>query len=345
MTLAQRHHIPADWESFRTLAEQQGWSDGLPLVPPTEERVAAYLEAAGAEPDEVVVDTLPPLGAACSTEQLAANAVMTGASPAALPLLRTALRAMAEPAFDLHALNATTGSVVPAVVVNGSVRHRLDIPFGAGCLGGAGGGAPSIGRTLRLVMRNVAGQRIGETSQSVFGTPGRVAGIVFAEWEERSPWAPLAQRRGVTGDVVTVYGAMGSMNVCDLASTDGLELLELIGKSAASPGANGFLTSTAFSEVLIAVNPVWAEIIARAVPDAADVQQLLWQHASLPLEWFPAPHRREIEALERVDADGRVHLTQSPAEVLFVTAGGLGSLHATVLHSWGATRAQTAAIV
>ena len=344
MALAQRHRIPADWESFTELAEREGWSDGLPLVPPTEERVAAYLEAADADPAEIVVDALPPRGAACSTEQLAVNAVMTGASPAALPLLRSALRAMAEPAFDLHALNATTGSVVPALVVNGPVRHALAIPFGAGCLGGAIGGAPAIGRALRLVMRNVAGQRIGETSQSVFGTPGRVAGIVFGEWEERSPWAPLAERRGVAGDAVTVYGAMGTMNVCDLASTNGRELLEVVGKSAASAGANGFLTSTAFSEVLIAVNPVWAEIIARAVPDVADVQELLWQHASLPVDWFPAPHRQDMAALGRVDADGRVHLAQSPQDVLFLTAGGLGNLHAAVLHSWGATRAQTAPI-
>lgn len=344
MTLAQRHRIPADWDSFATLAEQRGWSDGLPLVPPTEERVTAFVEAAGADPGEIVVDSLPPRGAACTTEQLAANAVMTGAAPAALPLLRTALRAMAEPAFDLHALNATTGSVVPAVVVNGAVRHDLEIPFEAGCLGGAAGGAPAIGRTLRLVMRNVGGHNIGETSQSVFGTPGRVAGIVFGEWEERSPWAPLAQRRGVPGDALTVYGAMGTMNVCDIASTNGLELLEIIGKSAASPGANGFLTATAFSEVLIALNPIWAQIIAESVPDAAAVQRLLWQHASLPVDWFPAPHRAAMEGLGRVHGDGRVYLTQSPDDVLFVTAGGLGNLHAAVLHSWGATRAQTAAI-
>jgi hypothetical protein len=341
VTTAARRRIPADWESFAALADQEGWSDGLPLVPPTEERVSAFLAAAGVDPGDVVVDSLPPLGAACSNEQLAANAVMTGASPASFPLLRSALRAMVEPTFDLHALNATTGSVVPAVIVNGAVRHALDIPYGAGCLGGALGGAAAIGRTLRLVMRNVAGQRIGETSQSVYGTPGRVAGIVFGEWEERSPWEPLAARRGVPGDAVTVYGAMGTVNVCDLSATNGHELLEIIGKSAAYPGANGFLVATAFSEVLIAVNPVWAELIARDVPSASDVQQLLWDHASLPIEWFPRPHRRAIEDLGRVDAAGRVHLCESPQEVLFLTAGGLGNLHAAILHSWGATRAQT----
>ena len=127
---------------------------------------------------------------------------------------------MARFRVQLHALNATTGSVVEALVVNGSARHTLGLPMGAGCLGGVAGHAPAIGRALRLVLRNVAGQHVGVTSQSVWGQPGRVAGIVFGEWEERSPWAPLAERRGVAGDAVTVIGAMGTMNICDpLAST------------------------------------------------------------------------------------------------------------------------------
>lgn len=344
MAVAVRHRVPADIDAFNAFAVREGWSDGLPLIPPTEQRVRDFLAATGADPEQRVAE-LPPAGATCTQEQLAANAVMAGAAPESLPLLRTALRAMAEPSFQLHALNATTGSVVPAVIVNGPLRHRLDIPFGAGCLGGAGGGAPAIGRALRLVMRNVAGQRIDETSQSVFGTPGRVAGIVFGEWEERSPWAPLAQRRGVPGDAVTVYGAMGTMNICDIESSTGRTLLEVIGKSLPSPGANGFLTSTAFSEVLVAVNPIWAEIIAVDVPDIAEVQQLLWQHASVPIEWFPPPHRLSIEALGRVQPSGRVHLTQQVDEVLVMTAGGLGSLHAAALHSWGATRAQTHPVV
>lgn len=344
MTAAVRQRIPADWESFQALAVREGWSDGLPLVPPTEERVEAFLAAAGADPAEIVVDALPPRGAACTNEQLAVNAVMTAAAPESFALLRTALRAMSETSFYLHALNATTGSVVPAVVVNGPIRHAVDIPFESGCLGGADGGAAAIGRALRLVMRNVAGQRIGVTSQSTFGTPGRVAGIVFGEWEERSPWEPLAARRGVPGDAVTVFGAMGTMNVCDLDATSGRELLEVIGKSCAYPGANGFLTSTAFSENLVAINPMWAERIAREFPRAEDVQQVLWEYSSLPVDWFPAPHRAGIEELGRVDAAGRVHLTEFPEEVLFLTAGGLGNLHAAVLHSWGATRAHTRAI-
>jgi hypothetical protein len=230
---------------------------------------------------------------------------------------------------------------VPALVVNGPVRHELGIPFGAGCLGGVAGAAPAIGRALRLVMRNVAGQRIGSTSQSVYGTPGRVVGIVFGEWEERSPWAPFAERRGVAGDAVTVYGAMGTANICDLVADRGDILLELIGKSCAYAGANGFLTSSAFAEMLVCINPIWAELIGRDFPDADEVQQLLWEHAALALDWWPPAYHESLEAYGRVRADGRVHLVAAPGDMFFLVCGGQGSLHAAALHSWGATVATT----
>lgn len=335
-----RHDVagdPGDFQEFATIA---GWGDGLPLVPPTEQRVARFLDLAGADPAEVVAASLPPSGASCTMEKLAVNAVMAGASAESLPLLAAALRAMAADDFELHGLNATTGSVVPLMLVNGPIRRRLDLPCETGCLGGVAGPAPAIGRALRLVMRNVAGQRIGVTSQSTFGQPGRVAGIVFGEWEERSPWVPLAQRRGVPGDAVTVYAAMGTMNVCDTLGQTGADLLSIIGRSMAVPGANGYLTSSAYSEVLVLINPVWAEVIAREVPDIEEVQRRLWQLASLPLTDWPESYHAPIADLGRV-RDGRVHLVQDPSQVLVAVAGGLGSLHATVIHSWGATLTTT----
>jgi hypothetical protein len=154
---------PADFQNFATVA---GWGDGLPLVPPREGRVARFLDVAGADASAIVADHLPPSGAACTMEKLAINAVMAGAPPESLPLLVAALRAMSAPGFELHSLNATTGSVVPLVLVSGPVRDRLGLPYEAGCLGGVAGPAPAIGRALRLVMRNVAGQQIGVTSQT-----------------------------------------------------------------------------------------------------------------------------------------------------------------------------------
>lgn len=331
---------PADPAAFAAYALERGWGDGLPLVPPTEDRVAAFLAQWGVEPGHPIA-TLPPSGGVCTAEKLAVNAVMAGAPAAALPLLAAAVEACADPAFELHALNATTGSVVPAVIVNGPVRHRLAIPYGAGCLGGAEGGGPAIGRALRLVMRNVAGQRIGETSQSVFGQPGRVAGIVFGEWEEASPWAPLAQRRGVPGDAVTVFGTMGTVNICDnVAKTTG-PLLEMIGRSLPYPGANGYLTGIPFAEVVVAINPVWAQIIGRDLPDVAEVAASLWESASLPLTDWPDEYRPFYEEQGRVDDRGRVRLARRPEDILVMVAGGMGALHCAALHSWGSTLTQT----
>jgi len=196
---SERHEAPEGVTAFTRWAAERGWGDGLPLIPPTEGRVRAFLALCDRFPDEIVAE-LPPLRGECTVEKIAINAVMAGADPAAMPLIIAAIEAMSRTEFNLAALNATTGSVVPAVIVNGPVRDELAIPYEVSCLGGAGGGAPAIGRAIRLVMRNLAGQAAGVTSQSVFGTPGRLAGIVFGEWEEQSPWAPLAERRGVAGN-------------------------------------------------------------------------------------------------------------------------------------------------
>ena len=162
-----------------------------------------------------------------------------------------------------------------------------------------------------------------------------MTGIVFAEWEERSPWAPLAERRGAPGDAVTVYGAMGTANICDVIADSADGFLEIIAKSMAYPGANGYLTSSAFSETLCAINPVWAEVIGRVYPDIADVQNFIWDKCALPIEWFRPEYRAPIDALGRIKQDGRVHLVPKPEDVLVMVAGGLGGLHAAMLHSWG----------
>jgi hypothetical protein len=334
-----RRLVPAWPLEFLQESVERGWGDGLPMVPPTPERVEAALAEVGWAPDEDIA-ALPPSRAVCTTEKLAINAVMAGAPAAALPLLRAAILAMATPEYELHALNATTGSVVEAVIVNGPVRHRLGIPSGAGALGGVASPAPAIGRALRLVMRNVAGQRIGVSSQSVWGQPGRVTGIVFAEWEERSPWPPLAERRGVAGDAVTVMGAMGTMNICEPLGSTADELISTVGRGLAYPGANGYLTGLPFSQVIVGLNPVWAEIIGRAYPKAEDVQVKLRDAASLPLTEWLEQFRADLEALDRVE-NGRVHLLRDPSQVLLVVAGGNGGLHAAALHSWGSTLAIT----
>jgi hypothetical protein len=192
-------------------------------------------------------------------------------------------------------------------------------------------------------MRNIGGQKVGLNSKSVFGQPGRVTGICVAEAEERSPWAPLAERRGVAAgtNAVTVHGATGTIDVADIVADNGADLVEIIGKSLAFVGTNSFIGDHHGAEIMVAIAPPWADLIARTYPNIEDVQEQLHTHARLPASWWPEAHRRRLERDGRVDARGEVHLVESPAHMLVIVNGGLGNLHALALHSFGPTRAVT----
>jgi len=275
---------------------------------------------------------------------------MAGAPPEAMPLLIASLEAMLDPIFNVFALNTTTCCVVPAMIVNGPDRAELGIPYGVGCWGGDAGPGPAIGRASRLVIRNVGGQKVGVNSKSVFGQPGRVSGICVGEWEERSPWAPLAERRGVSGNAVTVHGATGTVDIADITADNGVDLLEIIGKSLAFPGTNGYTVSASIggdghhgTEILVSIGPPWADLIAKDYPDIEDVKRMLWEHAALPISWWPKPHQRALEGAGRVMDDGKVYLVRNPDHMLVMVNGGLGNLHALACHSFGPTQAATRA--
>ena len=340
--VSERIEVDDDPVAFQKLATDAGWGDGLPLVPPTEALVREYVASSGRFPDDVIAD-LPPRNGRATVEKIAVNAVMAGAPPAAMPLLLATIDAMADPDFNLFALNTTPSCVVPGMFVNGPTRHDLELPMAAGCFGGDAGAGASIGRATRLAMRNIGGQRVGLNSKSVFGSPGRVSGICVAEWEERSPWEPLAQRRSVPAgtNAVTVHGCTGTIDIADIVADNGRDLLQIIGSSLAFPGTNAMIGAHHGAEVMVAIAPPWADLIAATFPTIEDVQQRLHEHAKLPVSWWPATHQRKAEENGRVDADGFVHLVESPDHMLVIVNGGLGNLHALALHSFGPTRAVT----
>jgi hypothetical protein len=340
--VSERHEIDDDPVEFLKLATDAGWGDGLPLIPPTEERVRAYVASSGRFPDEVIAE-IPPRNGAATVEKIAINAVMAGAPPDSLPLLIAAIEAMTDPEFNLFALNTTTSCVVPAIFVNGPARHDLKLPMGPGCFGGEAGSGASIGRATRLMMRNIGGQKVGLTSKSVFGQPGRVTGICVGEWEERSPWPPLSERRGIErgANAVTVHGATGTIDVADIVADNGVDLLEIIGKSLAFVGTNAFIGAHHGAEIMIAIAPPWADLIASVHTELADVQERLYEHAKLPVSWWPNAHQQRADENGRVSSDGFVHLVAGPEHMLVVVNGGLGNLHALAMHSFGPSRAVT----
>lgn len=338
---SQRHEVDLDIEAFTDYSVEMGWGDGLPLTPPTDARVRGFLAQNHRYPDEVIA-LLPPSQVECTVEKIVINAVMAGAPADSLELIIAAIQSVADPDFELYGVNATTAPVYPAFVVNGPIRHKLNIPFSYGCFGGVVTKSVAIGRAIRLIMRNVAGQVAGETSQTTFGSPGRVSGLLLGEWEERSPWAPLAERRaGLKGDAVTSFGAMGTMNILDTTSQAGDDFLEMIGKSLVYPGNNCFSPSMPFGETMVAINPICAEILARDFKSIEDVQERLWRHASVPADWLQRLHRGQLAAQGRIRSDGRIYQTPEPKDLMLFVAGGLGGLHAAALHSFGSSLSQT----
>lgn len=336
---SRRHEADLDVQAFTDFSLKMGWGDGLPVVPPTDARVRTFLAENDRYPDEIIAHM--PDQSECTVEKIVINAVMAGAPPESLELLIAMITSIADPDFELYGVNATTAPVYPAFVVNGPIRNELEIPYSYGCLGGVADKSAAIGRTIRLIMRNVAGQVAGTTSQTTFGSPGRVAGIVTGEWEEKSPWAPMAERRGVAGNAVTSFGTMGTMNILDTTSHSATDFLEMIGKSVAYAGCNCFSGAVPFGEMMIAINPICAEIIGREMPNIEDVQESLWKFASVDADHLNKMHRDQLDLQGRIREDGRIYATPEPKDVLVFVAGGLGGLHATGFHTFGTSLAQT----
>lgn len=201
---ATQHHYP-DLESLLADYEARGWTDGLPIVPPTPEAVAAMLAGGGLGSSEVV-GTVPSWSVVITAEHVAINAVMAGCLPHHMPTLIAVLQALTAPEANCHSTLATTNNPVQFVVLNGPVRHALDVRCEQGVLGPANRAGAAIGRAVGLVVRNVIGVLPGGLDQSVFSFPGR-HGVVFGENEEGTRWLPLADERGQPPgtDAVTVF--------------------------------------------------------------------------------------------------------------------------------------------
>jgi hypothetical protein len=181
---------------------EQGWSDGLPVVPPTEERVYAMLQGSRRRPEEVL-GAIPPNFADCTVEKAAINAVMAGCKPEYLPVVLTAIEAALAPQFGLHGILATTNAVGPVVMVNGPIARAIGMNAKGNALGQGNRANASIGRALQLVVRNVGGGRPGEIDRAVFGNPGKYT-FCFAEDESDRRWESFAVERGFSPRVSTV---------------------------------------------------------------------------------------------------------------------------------------------
>ncbi len=181
---------------------ERGWSDGLPVTPPTDARVLRMLKGTQRRPDDIV-GKIPPNLADCTVEKVAINAVMAGCKPEYMPVLLAALEAALEPLFTLHGVLATTYFSSPIIIVNGPVAQRIGMNSGINALGQGNRANATIGRALNLIVRNVGGGRPGEADRATLGAPSKFT-LCFAEDESDPAWEPLSVARGFARGVSTV---------------------------------------------------------------------------------------------------------------------------------------------
>lgn len=227
----------ADAFAAMETAFERGWTDGLPVVPPTPELVAAFLDAAGCEGDEVLARIPTRENLVITAEKVAINAVMAGARPDYMPVIVAGVECLGDPRNNVHTHTATASGAAFITIVNGPVRSRIGLNCGRGAFGPGWRANATIGRTLRLVTRNVGRSVHGEFDQAVWSQPARFTFCV-GEDEEESSWPTIAQDNGLSADVdaVTVYPFMTYRQAPDPADDDPERHLRAIACAARQPG-------------------------------------------------------------------------------------------------------------
>lgn len=315
---------------------ERGWGDGLPVVPPTEDRVERMLEYVGRQPGEVVA-TLSPGEGEATVEKVAINAVMAGCLPEYLPVVIAAVEALVEPQFSLHSVQTTTNPVGPLLIINGPIRQKLGLNCGRGCLGPGWRANATIGRAIRLILINIGAAHPAVVDKAIHGMPGKYT-FCCGEDEEGSPWEPLHVERGFKPEesTVTVTGVQGTSNVLTIGSAKGTDFLHFAANSMCSIGNNNMALGA--GEPLVMLTSGHATVLAQQGFSKADCKRFLWERARVPEAEFlgltpPNTRRRVI--------DGMVVPCRQPEDIMIVVAGGGETYHLVVCPTFGDTRAVT----
>ncbi len=323
-----------DPDAWADYVEQQGWTDGLPLVPPTEAAVARMVE--GARGDNEPVPPITPRLMTPTIRSLAANAVMAGCRPEYFPVVLAALRGVLVADYNLHGTLATTHSCAPMVMINGPLRKTLNVNCGSNCFGQGWRANAAIGRALQLILNNVGGAKPAVMDRSTFGSPAKYT-FCFGENEEESPFAPYHVRQGFAADesVATVISSEPNHNLNDHGSTSGIDLLTTFAGGIASPAANNISAKGPF---FIVFGPEHAATLARDNWTVEAIQQFLFDKARVPLSEVSAENRYRYETGGNFPENGAFKVAPTPEDIHVAVAGGPGK-HSAWIPSFGGTAA------
>lgn len=315
----------AAYDAINDYFYERGWTDGLPIVPPVEERVRAMLGALPSRDGDELLAVVPPQMGRATLRQVAINAVMAGCKPEYLPVVVAALEAVSQPEYGLAHRQTTTHAGAPLIIVNGPIAARLRINCGRGVFGPGWRANATIGRALRLVLVNVGGAGpLVDASQT--GHPGKYT-YCLAEYEAANPWEPLHVERGFRREqsVVTVVNAEAPHSMTENVQTDPDEIIRTFASCMATLGVNNLYSQ---GHPILVLGVEHAHHFAAAGWSKRDLQQALFERARQP--WGLMKNRgkskgpRFPEFVDRNDDGSMVPIVRAPEDLIVIVAGGAG---------------------
>lgn len=305
---------------------REGWTDGLPIVPPTPDKVRQFLDYAGRPPAEIL-GTEPTKGRVITVEKVAINAVMAGCLPQYFPAVLAAVEAMCEPQFNLHAITVSTMGAAVLAVVNGPATDDLALNSGVSVFGPGHRANATIGRAIRLVIINITGAIPGVLDKATMGHPGKYTWCI-SEAEEVSPWEPLHAERGVdpAHSAITLFAGLSARQVSNHTGNTPEDILTSFQDAMFSCGYGQ-------GEVVIALCPEHVGYLAAAGWSKAQVKAYLHETARRKVaDWQRAgAFPRDGDA----DPDAMLAVMDSADGITLLVAGGAAGAFSHVIPLWG----------
>ncbi len=325
---SQQHNVAGFYEAIE-LYYDKGWTDGLPVVPPTEELVRQFLAACGRQPSDVV-GVVPTRGRAITAEKIAVNAVMAGCRPEYMPVLIAVVEAMTEPEFNYHGCLASTMGSAPMIIVNGPIVKELDFNAGVNVFGPGWRANATIGRAVRLIIINLTDGTPGLLDRSTLGHGGKYS-MCIAENEDASPWEPLHVQRGMspTDSAVSVFAVLAPLQVSDAGSNTPEAVLENLSQSmSVFTARNG--------QFLIVLPPEIAQVFGDAGWSKRQATEYLQRRAVVTSEQLSKrPTAAIAGAPASADPDASYPVVSSPDGLFLLVAGGDAGGFCDLIVPWG----------
>jgi hypothetical protein len=340
---SSRFQVEDTLEAINDRFYDEGWTDGLPIVPPTPERVERMLAWTDRDP-ALELGAMPPSQGIATVEKLAVNAVMAGCRPEYFSVVVAATEAMLDERFNLYAVQSTTHPCAPLLILNGPIARELDVNSRYNAFGPGWRANATIGRALRLILLNVGGGAPGILDRATQGQPAKYSYCV-AENEVENPWSPLHVERGFdhATSTVTVCGAENPHNLNDHVSNESKGILTTIASSMASMGSNN---AYLYGEPILALGPEHAAILARDGLSKDEIRRTLWRQARIPRSQWEAGgmYRMMPNSEDLFTGEPALPMFRRPEDLMVIVVGAAGR-HSCWMPTFGAmTKSVTRAL-